>query len=108
MNTTVKQPSTRRVQNYRQKERIVFSSIPGMAELSQARDESHLFQLRSMYPDAAFAQMIAMNLFCPNRELNNIYLRAYQAILEGESIDAIRFRFNKDIDTHWANHMWDD
>lgn len=108
MNTTVAQSSAPRVQNYRQKERVVFASIAGMAELSQAKDDSQLLQLCGKYPDAAFAQMIASNLFCPNRELNTIYLRAYRAILEGESIDEVRFRFNKELDTHWANHMWDD
>lgn len=108
MNTTVAQAPKRSFQTFRQRERIAFASIPGMAELAQAQDESHLLQLRTLYPDAAFAQMIASNLFCPNRELNSIYLRAYQSILEGESIETIRFRFNKDIDNHWANHMWDD
>lgn len=100
--------STHSTQYYRNKERVIFASIPGMAELRQAKSEDHLHQLRLMYPDAAFALMIASNLFCPDRELTAIYLQAYRSILDGESIESVRFRFTKDIDAYWEKHMWDD
>lgn len=108
MYTTSVQPAVQKYPSFRQREQVRFSTIPGMAELARAENESQMVELRLMYPDADFAQMILSNLFCPNRELNSIYLRAYQAILEGEVIEAIRFRFHQEIETYWANHMWDD
>ena len=101
-------PKIHSSQDYLQKEKTVFASIPGMYDLIHAYDEDQRAHYQSLYPDAAFALMIASNLFCPNRELNKIYLQAYQDILDEEKIEVVRFRFDKEIDAYWKNHMWDD
>jgi hypothetical protein len=109
MNTTeVRTSPTLSGLNFKKKANLIMGSIPGMRELSNARDEKELHQLQLMYPDAAFARMIASSLFCPDRELGSIYLQAYRAIVEGEAIGSVRHRFEKNINTYWANHMWDD
>lgn len=102
------QPKIHSFLDYRKKEKMVFASIPGMHDLIHAHDENQRAHYQDLYPDAAFALMIASNLFCPNRELNAIYLQAYQAILNEEKIESVRYRFGKEIDTYWNTHMWDD
>ena len=83
-----------------------FSTIPGMDELLHA-DYNAIDTLREKYPDAAFALMTADNLFAGDHEQNVIHQKAYFAILEGETIPNIRFRYNKDIESYVERHMWD-
>ena len=109
MNTAaIHQTHTHSVHYYRQKEKAVFDSIPGMRELQQAENEQQLAQLRAMYPDASFALMTASNLFCQDRELNAIHLKAYQAILSGEPIAHVRYRYDYDLEAYLERHLWDD
>lgn len=108
MNTATLQRASYPVSHYRNQEQRAFSSIPGMKELANARSEVEHNNLSVQHPEAAFAQMILSNLFCHDRELNVIYLKAYKAILNGDPIADIRFRFDKELDTHWENHLWDD
>lgn len=100
--------STHSVQYYRQKEKAVFDTIPGMRELRRATNEKQLSALQALYPDAAFALMTASNLFCHDRELNEIHLKAYQAILNGETISHVRFRYDYDLECYLERHLWDD
>ena len=109
MNTTeVRTAPTLSAVNFKTKANLVLGSIPGMQELSTARDETELHQLQLIYPDAAFARMIVSSLFCPDRELGSIYLQAYRSIVEGEAIASVRHHFEKNINAYWAEHMWDD
>lgn len=92
---------------FRKREAAVFSQIPGMRELSTGSfDEQD--ELREKYPDAAFVTMLADDLVTGNRELTEINMKAYLAILNGESITNVRYRHEKETDVYWSRHMWDD
>ena len=109
MNTaTATSTVTHSVRNYRQKEKTVFETIPGMRELRQAADEKQFSELQTLYPDAAFALMMASNLFCKDKELNAIHLKAYRAILDGEPISNVRYRYDYDLECYLERHLWDD
>lgn len=96
------------LQHYRSLEKTAFDRIPGMAELRSAGSEEQFSRLQARYPDAAFALMTSANLFCKDRELNEIHLKAYQAILEGESVSNVRFRYDYDLEAYLERHLWDD
>ena len=99
--------TTHTMQYYREQEQLVFSSIPGMKELLQAEpDKTEALAIR--YPDAFFALQVANNLFNHNRELSIITQRAYFSILNQENISDVRYRYNKEMDSYWKRHMWDD
>ena len=70
-----------------------FSNIPGISALRHAAPES-IPELEAKYPDAAFALMISDNLFVGDREQNEIHQKAYTAILNGESITGVRFKYD--------------
>lgn len=106
MNTTTVSPHRHTMQYYLEKEKAVFSKIPGMAEMLQA-DEITFCRLESRYPDAAFAIRTANSLFIGDHEQNVIHQNAYSAILQGDSIPNIRFRFERDMDAYLQRHMWD-
>ena len=89
----------------RQQETI-FNSIPGMNALRHAAPES-VPELEAKYPDAAFALMISDNLFVGDREQNEIHQKAYAAILNGESITGVRFKYDYDLESYLLKHMWD-
>lgn len=108
MNTSSIAQTTHSIRYYRQREKIVFDSIPGINELRTASSVDHFLQLQAQYPDASFALMTASNLFCKDRELNAIYLKAYQAILNGEPISDVRFHFDHDLEDYLERHLWDD
>ena len=108
MNTSSIAQTTHSIRYYRQREKIVFDSIPGINELRTASSVDHFLQLQAQYPDASFALMTASNLFCKDRELNAIHLKAYQAILNGEPISNVRFRYDYDLENYLERHLWDD
>lgn len=95
------------IQNLRNKEKLVFSTIPGMNEILQT-STTRKAEVASKYPDAVFAVLIATSLFNHNRELSEITQRAYFAILNGENIASIRSRYVHETDVYWKRHMWDD
>ena len=95
------------IHELKEREMRAFSAIPGMKELLQSSPADRI-HIQMMYPDAVFAESIATSLFNHNRELSLISQRAYFSILNGESISSVRFRYNRDIDEYWKNHMWDD
>ena len=87
-------------------EDIVFSQIPGIDKLRKATPDS-ISELEAQYPDAAFALMISDNLFAGDREQNEIHQKAYTAILNGEPITGVRFRYDYDLESYLLKHMWD-
>lgn len=97
--------TTRTMRYYREKERVVFQKIPGMAALIESRFSPDAV---GQYPDAAFACMVADNLLCGDREQSAINQRAYFAILNGEPIANVRFRYDKETGAYLNRHMWDD
>lgn len=97
-------PHTRQELLHRQE--AVFSRIPGISALRHAAPES-IPELEAKYPDAAFALMISDNLFVGDREQNEIHQKAYTAILSGESISGVRFRYDYDLESYLRRHMWD-
>lgn len=99
--------NTKTIQDYRKQEMIIFSTIPGMNELLQAKPEE-IDDVELRYPDAAFALRTANNLFYHDRELSLIAQNAYFSILRGENIASVRFRFDKETDEYLKKHMWDD
>jgi hypothetical protein len=94
--------------HYRQAERRVFASIPGVDAIRNASTEEERSVLMARYPDAAFALMTASNLFCKDRELNAIHLKAYRAILEGEPVANVRYRYDWELEQYLERHLWDD
>ena len=76
----------------KEREMIVFSTIPGMNELLQAKP-SEKDRVHAQYPDAVFAVYIATSLFNHNRELSEITQKAYFSILNGENIASVRFAY---------------
>lgn len=91
---------------YREKERIAYSAIPGMDQLLSSSPVERE-KLEEKYPDAAFALMILDNLFVGDREQNEIHQKAYTAILGGESITGVRFKYDYDLESYLLKHMWD-
>ena len=88
------------------RQEAVFSRIPGISALRRATPED-IAELEIKCPDAAFALMISDNLFVGDRELNEIHQKAYTAILSGESISGVRFRYDFDTESYLKRHMWD-
>lgn len=107
MNTSA---STAPIQHSReyflQKESAVLQHIPGVKELPSARDDQRP-ALEKKYPDAAFALMISENLFVGDWEQNEIHQRACSAILSGEPITGVRFKYDYDLESYLLKHMWD-
>ena len=93
-------------QDLQRQEEAVFNSIPGLNALRHAAPES-IPELEAKYPDAAFALMISDNLFVGDREQNEIHQQAYTAILNGESITGVRFKYDYDLESYLLKHMWD-
>ena len=89
------------------RERMVFSTIPGMVELAQA-SPANIAEIEEQYPDAVFVSGIASSLFNHNRELSEITQKAYFSILNGENIASVRFAYDRATDEYWKEHMWDD
>ena len=95
------------MQDLKEREMAVFSTIPGMNELLQA-SANERSNAEARYPDAVFVIQIASSLFNHNRELSLISQRAYFSILNGENIANVRFRYDRETDEYWKRHMWDD
>ena len=106
MNARTVSTPHRTMQYYLEKEKAVFSQIPGMDQLLQA-DETTFYRLEAQYPDAAFAIRTANSLFIGDHEQNVIHQNAYSSILQGDSIPNVRFRFDREMDAYLQRHMWD-
>ena len=94
------------MRDYIRREQAVFSRIPGMGELLRTPPEKRS-DAEQLYPDAAFALMVANHLSMGNQEQNAIHQKAYLSILEGESIQNVRFRYDYDLEQYLERHMWD-
>lgn len=101
---TVSIPHTR--QELLRQQEAVFSRIPGIEALRHVAPEQAA-ELEAQYPDAAFALMITENLFVGDREQNEIHQKAYTAILNGESITGVRYKYDWDLEAYLLKHMWD-
>ena len=99
--------ATHTMANYREKERIAYSAIPGMDKiLSSSPAERE--KLEEEYPDAVFALMVADNLLGQDREQCEINQSAYLSILKGEDIADVRFRYDSAVRKYVERHLWDD
>ena len=94
-------------QSLRKQQKEIYQMIPGMDELLYATPDT-VDDVKPKYPDAAFALMVSDNLFCHSRELSEIHQRAFFAILNGESIANVRFRYEEDSKKYLSRHLWDD
>ncbi len=107
MNTSVSTtPASHSREYYQQKETAALGQIPGVRELLGARDDQRP-ALEKKYPDAAFALTISSNLFFHDRELTDIHMKAYSAILKGDPIASVHFRYDREMDAYHARHTWD-
>ena len=107
MNTSTSATPTQNTREYyQQKETAVLQQISGVYELLSAYGEDRP-ALEKKYPDAAFALNISSNLFFHDRELTNIHMKAYSAILRGDPITEVHYRYDKEIDAYHARHNWD-
>ena len=104
MSIAILQPHT--LQQYWDLAMPVFHAIPGMDVLMHASGAAYE-DASARYPDAAFALMISDNLFLGDREQNEIHQKAYTAILNGQSITAVRFKYDCDLESYLQKHMWD-
>ena len=93
---------------YREKEYKAFSAIPGMNAFLSASSEAERMELEKAYPDAAFVWMISGNLVGRDREQCEIHQKAYYAILNGESISSVHFRYDEAMRKYVERHLWDD
>ena len=91
---------------FRQRETAALCRIPGVRELLAAQD-SQLPSLQKKYPDADFALKIISNPFIPDRELGAIQMDAYSAILNGEPISSVHYKYDRQMDAYVARHNWD-
>ena len=89
------------------KERNAYSKIPGMEKVLCAK-QSERDAIAAQYPDAVFTLMIANNLFGHDREQCLINQSAYFAILNGENINDVRFKYDKAMKKYVERHLWDD
>lgn len=107
MNTaTVSTPIRYTRQELRRQEEAAFHQIPGIDKLRYAAPEN-IPALEAQYPDAAFALNISSNLFFHDEELTNIHLKAYSAILKGDPIASVHFKYDREMDAYHARHTWD-
>lgn len=91
---------------FRQREAAVLCKIPGVRELLAAQD-SQRTSLQEKYPDADFALKIISNPFIPDRELCAIQMDAYSAILNGEPVSSVHYKYDRQMDAYVARHSWD-
>ena len=91
---------------FRQREAAALRRIPGVRELLKANPD-HLPALEKKYPDTVFALQIVSNPFVQEREVGAIRMEAYAAILEGQSICDVRYKYDRRMDDYVARHNWD-
>ena len=92
---------------YTDRERAAYQKISGMNEVLSAK-ASDRERISAMYPDAVFAIMIHDEMVCGIRGVRNIVQKAHAAIMDGDNMDNIRFRYTKEMDEYFQEHSWDD
>ena len=106
MNTTSNAVQVNNREFFRQREATALCRIPGVRELMSAKGNQRT-TLEQQYPDAAFALQIVSNPFIPDRELGTIQMEAYSAILNGEAISGVHYKYDRQVDAYLTQHNWD-
>lgn len=111
-----------------------FESIPGVKEIRKAREEWRDYQfefqrafergtgrypdspsidaagikkLEEQYPEAVFALDMEYKKGSANYELAGIAEKAYNALCNGETWEAVKKQYDKDNDEFVLRHVWD-
>lgn len=95
------------IRYYTDRERVAYQKIAGMNEVLRVKP-ADMETVSAKYPDAAFVLMIHDEMVCGIRGVRNIVQKAHAAILDGESMENIRFRYTKEMDEYFREHTWDD
>lgn len=106
MNTTSNAVQMTNREFFRQREAAAISRIPGAKELMAAQGNLR-HTLEQKYSDAAFALDILSNPFVQDRELGAIRMDAYSAILNGEAIAGVHYKYDRQMEAYVARHNWD-
>lgn len=106
MNTTSNAVKMTNREFFRQREAAALCRIPGIRELMSVQGNQRS-ALEQKYPDAAFALDILSNPFVQDRELGSIRMDAYSAILNGEAIAGVHYRYDRQMDAYVNRHNWD-
>lgn len=106
MNTTSNAVQMSSREFYRQRETTALYRIPGVRELIGAKADQRP-ALEQKYPDAAFALDILSNPFVQDQELGSIRMDAYAAILNGEAIAGVHYKYDRQVDAYVTRHNWD-
>lgn len=106
MNTTSNAVQMTNREFFRHREAAALCRIPGVRELMAAHADQRP-ALEQKYPDAAFALKVISDPFIPDRELGDIQMEAYSAILNGKAISDVRFRYDRRMDAYVTRHNWD-
>ena len=106
MNTTSNAVQMNNREFFRQREAAALRRIPGVCELMNTKGNQRT-TLERKYPDAAFALEIIYNPFIADRELGAIQMEAYSAILNGDAISDVHYRYDRQVDTYMSQHNWD-
>lgn len=106
MNTTSNAVQMTNREFLRQREAAALCRIPGVRELMSAHGDQRS-ALEQQYPDAAFALDILSNPFVHDRELGSIRMDAYSAILNGEAIAGVHYKYDRQMDAYVTRHNWD-
>ena len=81
---------------FRMREENALRRIPGVRELQRATPEQR-GAVEIKYPDAIFALQIISNPFVNDREVGAIRMDAYAAILDGEAIADVRYKYDRQM-----------
>lgn len=95
------------IQSVKERERKAFMAIPGMKEYLMASPLDKE-KIAVVFPDVTFALMVADSILGNDREQCAINQKAYFAILNGEKMAEIRFRYDADMKNYVERHLWDD
>lgn len=95
------------IRYYTDRERVAYQKISGMNEVLSAKP-ADMEKVCAKYPDAVFAIMIHDEMVCGIRGVHSIVQKAHAAIMDGEDMENIRFRYTKDMDEYFREHSWDD
>ena len=99
--------TTSAIRFYTDQERVVYQRISGMNEILSATP-ADIESISAKHPDAVFAIMIHDEMVCGIQGIRNIVRRAHAAIMDGENMENIRFRYTKEMDEYFREHTWDD
>ena len=95
------------IRYYTDRERIAYQKISGMNEVLRAKP-AEIESVSAKYPDAVFAIMIHDDMVCRIKGVRNIVQKAHDALIEGENLEKIRFRYTREMDEYFRLHAWDD